>query len=284
MIGMTIEERIVHRELLEQCLRELSSSVIDNDDIAKIEYFLEKFRKIYSNEYRHDYSGIFQFVVNISENENNEYLSTNIMQILEYLDKNDDNNDIRKNIIKLNDHVNLEFARMQYFSNPSFLEKSLGSPYKKELEEIIKSKNETYSSLVMLKRKIDGMQKEFITVIGIFITIIITVTSGSSILSSAFTSISSLPVHKALLYISLGTVAVSNITTSFVYMISKLLDRNISISCRHEPCGSCTEKCSSFNKIRMKYPYLFWMNQFFIVCFLASLAWNIAFFWIDCGC
>lgn len=272
-------ERDKHWELLEQCLKKLSSSMIKENDNDKLFEYVNEFKKIYANDYRHEYSQVFHFILEIREKEDIEFLSNNIVNVLNYLDENSDiaNDEIINKISKLLDHITLEIQRLQYYINRSFIEniKINNEDIKKEIKEIKEDKNKINIAYRKTKANIENLQKDFITVIGIFITIIVTITSGTSILSSAFTSVSSLPIHRSILYISLASIAVSNITTSFVYMISKILDKDISIQCKSKSCDSCIENCSPFEKYKIKYPYLFYMNQFFMILFLICLVFEV---------
>ena len=283
---MNTEERIKRGELLGEYLKELSLSVTRDDDINKFNSYIEKFNNIYGDGYRHEYSNIFQIVVDIERNDdlNLEYLATNIMQILNFLDTygSIENNNVRQNIIKLNDHINLEIARMQYFSSRSFSinDKELEKKQKileLEMDELNKNKNKITVSVDNVKTKIDNMQKDFIAIIGIFITIVITVTTGTSVITSSFAKVSCLPVYRTLLYVSVAGFIISKITTSFIYMISKLLDKEISIQCKHGLCSQCEKNCSSFDRYKNKYPYLFWMNNSFLVCFLVCVVMDVIF-------
>ena len=150
----------------------------------KSEIYLE-FEKIYSQEgesedFRHFYSDIFAVVSLIDKDPslgNMEILSQNMDIIRQgYRPMNTDENgnlvNIEKQLNKLYDHINLEIARMNYFKES---EMRTGI----ELQRVADTLAEVENSIGHMEDTIemaDEMQKQYITILGIFASIVLAFT------------------------------------------------------------------------------------------------------------
>ena len=75
---MLIEEEKQRQEKLMQCLEQMAVECLNP---TKISQMVLRFKDIYSNNFRHDYSDFFPFVIKIGQDEQNytlDYLTANL--------------------------------------------------------------------------------------------------------------------------------------------------------------------------------------------------------------
>lgn len=244
------------RNELRQCLIELSKS----QDCLKDEYQRKKFflrlEKIYckpdGQKFRHFYSDIFATVSLIDSDELLGDISTLVdnMQLVQneynaYIDSCCDNTedkiDIRKEIEKLYDHVNLDVARINYMKRITeetdseiSRNKSLLSELKEEIKSLDEARGESIAKLEedsnRVKKEIrDGqskMQSEYITILGIFASIVLAFTGGLAFSTSVLENIHlASPCRLAFVVETLAFVFI-NIIYILTWFIQKVHDGN----------------------------------------------------------
>lgn len=185
-------------------------------------YFL-KLEQIYyepeSNEYwRHFYSDILSTLTQIDSDDFDgslDVLAQN-MQVLKdgYQAVNYDEDviiDIGKSIIKLYDHTNLEIARINYTKTlnntvksdvaqakmlTSGLQAQIKDAEQKNEKNEIEFRNATkkYNEEIEMNQK--KMQNEYITILGIFASIVLSFTGGLAFSSSVLNNISSVSIYR----------------------------------------------------------------------------------------
>ena len=211
------------RDKLIELLFELSKAQdIFREGKKRIDIFL-KLEEIYyipgSDEYfRHFYSDILSTLTQIDSDDNEgslDVLAVNMQAIKDgYQAVNYDGDkliDISKSIIKLFDHTNLEVARINYTKQLNNATKSdLASTkelLEKQREEFDNTKSETETIRNTLReetekanKKIEDnqkqMQNEYVTILGIFATIVLAFTGGMTFSSSVLNNISKASVYR----------------------------------------------------------------------------------------
>ena len=211
------------RDKLIELLFELSKAQdIFREKKKRSDIFL-KLEEIYyipgSDEYfRHFYSDILSTLTQIDSDDNEgslDVLAVNMQAIKDgYQAVNYDGDkliDISKSIIKLFDHTNLEVARINYTKQLNNATKSdLASTkelLEKQREEFDNTKSETETIRNTLReetekanKKIEDnqkqMQNEYVTILGIFATIVLAFTGGMTFSSSVLNNISKASVYR----------------------------------------------------------------------------------------
>lgn len=219
---MRVLDEQERRDSLNDVLKELSKSQdILKDAKSRKDFFL-KLEDIYykcdDENFRHYYSDIFSTLTLIdgdSEIGSLEILAQNMQTIkdgytIENVDNNGNKIDIRKEIIKLYDHTNLDIARINYtktMSNETMSELVKTKLFSKELEKKVKASEEwvrksqkrTINHIEIMsndiKKNQKDMQKEYISILGIFASIVLVFTGGMTFSSSVIENI-----HKASIY------------------------------------------------------------------------------------
>lgn len=199
------------RDSLTELLIELSKAQDLMRDAQNREKYFNRLEDIYYNEdkdnFRHYYSDIFSTLTLIDGDSSIgslDILAQNIQAVKEgYLQRNFDKSgkaiNVKKEIVKLYDHTNLDIARINYtktMTNETMSElaknKSLVTTLDGKVEESIQSLTDVSRKF---EKKQEGMQREYITILGIFAAIVLAFTGGMVFSSSVLENI-----HKASAY------------------------------------------------------------------------------------
>ncbi|NMA30282.1 MAG: hypothetical protein GX941_00475, partial [Candidatus Methanofastidiosa archaeon] len=174
------------------------------------------------NDFRHYYSEIFSTLSQIDSDPelgDLETLAQNMYEIKNgYRPMNKrskshkDCIDVSPQINKLFDHVNLDIARIQYMKKIEM--QTLES--KEELSHVLNSANE-------LKQSVSSMQKEYITILGIFSSIVLAFVGGITFSSSVLENIANTSVYRTLtvvVFIGFVFLNMINILVQFIIRIN----------------------------------------------------------------
>lgn len=203
----------------------------------KSEVYIE-LEKLYDEEeeeiFRHFYSDIFAVLSLIDKDPtlgNLEILSQNmdiVRQGYQAVNKkaNGEPKNISKQINKLYDHVNLEIARMNYF-------KENETRTKTEMQKVSKTLNTVEDNIKQMEEtveKADEMQKQYITILGIFASIVLAFTGGIAFSTSILENISKSSVYRISgisIILAWTLINVIYVLTRFISEISKKKNDNI---------------------------------------------------------
>ena len=228
------------RDSLRQLLMDLSKSQdVLKDRKDRRDYYL-RLEAIYyntdSDNYRHFYSDIFACLSLIDADDslgNLDILAQNMEAIKEgYIPINRDeahNNeliDIRKEIIKLYDHTNLDISRINYTKRMAGETQSelarakvLIEDLKNKLAESDVARAEAVNHLntesSKLKEEVrDGqkkMQNEYITILGIFAAIVLAFTGGMTFSSSVLENMDKASIYRMIAIVLILGLVLSNL-------------------------------------------------------------------------
>lgn len=193
----------------------------------KSEVYLE-LERIYAKEdeiedFRHFYSDIFAVLSLIDKDPslgNMEILSQNMDIVRKgYQAVNTDANgeivNIEKQINKLYDHINLEIARMNYFKETEMRtenEMQKVSDTLKQVEDNVKQMEDTVE-------KADDMQKQYITILGIFASIVLAFTGGIAFSTSVLENIASASIYRTVLI----SLILAFILLNVIYILTRFV-------------------------------------------------------------
>lgn len=221
---MTILDEEERRDLLNEILKELSKSQnVLRERKDRIDFFI-RLESVYYNcrgdNFRHFYSDIFSTLTLIDGEANIgslDILAQNIKTIKEgYIpnknqDENGKNINIKKEIVKLYDHTSLDIARINYtktMTNDALSELERNKMLVRELEDKIceseKMLKERFEKSVedaeklsnQVEEKQKDMQKEYITILGIFAAIVLAFTGGTVFSSSVLENIDKASIYR----------------------------------------------------------------------------------------
>ena len=226
---MRTENHDEKREHLKDILIELSSSqkILEDEDaiagsITKLEY-------LYYGEkqnYRHYYSDIFAAISTIDDEEDKDLdiLGQNMERIHSKYIPND--KDISEELNKLYDHINLEISRINYFKKSEI--KTEG-----KLQNLTYAVDDAKDKLEQMEdaaEKMNDMQKQYVTILGIFASIVLSFTGGIAFSTSVLQNIEKASIYRISLIVFVLAFSLTNILyilTRFVREISKKKDEII---------------------------------------------------------
>lgn len=174
------------QEALDNLLRELSKSqTILKDNIDK---YLKLLTTIYCDDFRHMYSSFYAVLTEIDTDKkcSLDILSENISYLCEEtLSSCTENSDVYKGIRKLYDHINLDISRINYIRAISEKAEDL----EKELTDVAKKAKIAYE-------KAQKMQRESVTILGIFVSIAVVLFSSIGLTSSTLANIEKASIYR----------------------------------------------------------------------------------------
>ena len=233
-IGNTEERRRQFQRLLLRLAK--NQSLLDSSE-EKRKIYLE-LEEIYQKEstkdikraegFRHFYSDIFAVLSQIDNDVshgNLEILTQNIdMLRREYKAKNRDTNgrviNINRQINKLYDHVNLEVARISYLKKTEMRSQDKLQKVTDTLAEV----QDKIADMNNVVERADEMQKQYITILGIFAAIVLAFTAGIAFSTSVLENIANASIYRIMLVVNAIVFVLINviyILTRFVLEIAK---------------------------------------------------------------
>lgn len=227
------------------------------DDIALRKY-KEKFGEIYSCDYRHEYSRITEVLFQIEDGEERAFLSGKIKDIGNSIE----DKELRRRVLKLWDHINLENIRLEKLkkiskeANSAFTEVN---EIKQKYSDLEKLADSVDSKIKEMNRDIDNSTSKSITILGIFSGIVMAFTGGLSFIASSLQNMNQVSIYRLVLVITLLATAIFDIIFMLMYMIGRFTDSYIGGKCncenRIEGCDDKKKKC-----VVVRYPLFIWFN------------------------
>ncbi|MDR0407474.1 MAG: hypothetical protein LBH45_00925 [Campylobacteraceae bacterium] len=191
---------------LKKILERLSQSAVKNENnepdqelmwgyIKKLNY------NVYKNSYRHYYSDIYALIRNINKQNDTSVsiLLENIVLIYNNFDElisretmpkeeNWDTINLKRQIRKLYDHINLEFQRLNDYESFENAER--------RAEKVGEKLNTLTGNLNKTSSKLKNQTISFVTILGIFAAIVITFISGLIFSSTVFSNLDKVSIEK----------------------------------------------------------------------------------------
>lgn len=167
-----------HKELSKTyLLQEIIISISDKTlneykDECFIISTLSKFEKFYENDYRHKYSSIYSILNGLRKNDKGslQIVNVNIEIICNYAYKNSSKyKKILRSLDKLYDHISLDIARFDQFNQIEEMTEGV----KKQYIELNETNNSIEEKNKQSAEEIKSIKKEFVTLIGIFSSIVL---------------------------------------------------------------------------------------------------------------
>lgn len=188
-------------------------------------------------DYRHFYSDIFIILMEIKNGEHErtdiDTLAVNIKFIYEnyadYKKEAESQVDIGNNIRKLYDHLSLDILRIQY--SEQLYRKTAGV---KDLDELrsnyalIEQKTKKVRKRIdAVRTKLEAIQKQYITILGIFSSVVITFVAGMTFSTSILGNIDKASIYRLIFIISLVGLGLFNLVYLLLTFIHRIADENM---------------------------------------------------------
>ena len=223
---MNIEKYEEKREKFKNLLLKLSSSQTELHSTKEKKKIYLELESIYvgNNEsFRHFYSDILSVISIIDKQidlEDFEVLSQNMDIIRKgYHPMNKDNNgkiiNIEKQINKLYDHINLEISRLNYSKQVEVGTQMQLDNVSDALAEIERNVEHMEDAV----EKADDIQKQYITILGIFASIVLAFTGGIAFSTSVLQNIAKASIYR----ISLISIILAFALTNLIYVLTRFI-------------------------------------------------------------
>lgn len=232
--------------------REILRSLAKSQEVLKTKEektaYIERLEALYyvegEDNFKHFYSDIFSEMSEVNadaDNGNIDVLSQNIQIIRgSYKSRNEDSKgniiDIRQSLKKLSDHVNLEAARFRNVS-AQIEAKTQSLPISdletntKAIKTNVDKATEKIAELSLnsekLERELLISKEQYITILGIFSSVVISFTAGTAFSMSVLENINKATIYRiVLIVLALGFVLL-NIIFALFYYVGQLTNRKI---------------------------------------------------------
>lgn len=201
-------------------LESISKKEIDEDSEKKEAYSILK-EIYYENKFRHRYSYITSIFFGYSEAEITT-ISSNIENIYAYIctinnNPNEADEEFINKIYKLLDHINLEVLRIKNINE-------FKKDFKKSQEEL-KIIQETTKEMLKLNDEVKSSRREYITILGVFASIILTFVAGLTFTNSVLLNINNGSIYRLLFITSLIGLFITNML-HHLYKFIKNINRS----------------------------------------------------------
>ena len=226
-----------------------------------------------NNYHRFLYSSVSKLIFE-GEDKETDNLINNIKYLIDHLNKFkiDDEDNIRKMLIKLYDHINLAFLQ---FKSIKMNEDIFNQQIKHLENDTIASLSNTVKSVQEyqvnteekinndLKEMNDNIYGQLLSIVGIFTALAFLVFGGINYVSNIFESVGKVPIIELMIVGSIWGICMMNMIFLFMYFIAKLVNKHIS---KYEDDLVNGIKYTVYQK----YPLMFWSNWFVINIFIFS--------------
>lgn len=174
------------------------------------EEIINKLKEIYNEKYRHKYSRITTTILNSAKDKEQTFmtLAQNI-RILEQIIKDEKKvKDIKPELEKLYDHINLECIRLQDSDNKI-----------NKIKNVSKELDRNYKEL---KENLNKQQTQYITILGIFASIVLAFVGGLVFSTSVLSNIDKASIYRLLFIIAFIALFFGNILYFLFNFLSKM--------------------------------------------------------------
>ncbi|GAA7068180.1 hypothetical protein HpCHN105_07040 [Helicobacter pylori] len=152
----------------------------EGDLSSQKDQIIKDLKEIYKGEYKHKYSKITTIILNSTRDKEQAFMMlTQNIKTLKEIQDNKEVESIKPKLEKLYDHMNLECIRLQDFDEKMSRVKDVSIKLEDEL-------NKNYKKL---SEELNKQQTQYITILGIFASIVLTFVGGLAFSTSVLSNI-----------------------------------------------------------------------------------------------
>ncbi len=220
----------------------------EGDLSSQKDQIIKDLKEIYKGEYKHKYSKITTIILNSTRDKEQAFmiLTQNIKTLKEIQD-NKEVESIKPKLEKLYDHMNLECIRLQDFDEKMSRAKDVSI----RLDNL----NKDYEKL---SEELNKQQTQYITILGIFASIVLTFVGGLAFSTSVLSNIDKANAYRLVFVMAFIALFFGNI----LYLLFSFLSK-ISLSSKIFLSEEEKDKQENF----FKKP-IFWFNLMVIILFV----------------
>ncbi len=152
----------------------------EGDLSSQKDQIIKDLKEIYEGEYKHKYSKITTIILNSTRDKEQAFMMlTQNIKTLKEIQDNKEVESIKPKLEKLYDHMNLECIRLQDFDEKMSRVKDVSIKLEDDL-------NKNYKKL---SEELNKQQTQYITILGIFASIVLTFVGGLAFSTSVLSNI-----------------------------------------------------------------------------------------------
>ncbi|UOR70694.1 hypothetical protein [Helicobacter pylori] len=215
----------------------------EGDLSSQKDQIIKDLKEIYKGEYKHKYSKITTIILNSTRDKEQAFMMlTQNIKTLKEIQDNKEVESIKPKLEKLYDHMNLECIRLQDFDEKMSRVKDVSIKLEDEL-------NKNYKKL---SEELNKQQTQYITILGIFASIVLTFVGGLAFSTSVLSNINKANAYRLVFVMAFIALFFGNI----LYLLFSFLSK-ISLSEEKK------DKQENFFK-----KLIFWFNLMVIILFV----------------
>ncbi|GHR62156.1 hypothetical protein JP0103_03120 [Helicobacter pylori] len=214
----------------------------EGDLSSQKDQIIKDLKEIYKGEYKHKYSKITTIILNSTRDKEQAFMMlTQNIKTLKEIQDNKEVESIKPKLEKLYDHMNLECIRLQDFDEKMSRVKDVSI----RLDDL----NKNYKKL---SEELNKQQTQYITILGIFVSIVLTFVGGLAFSTSVLSNIDKANAYRLVFVMAFIVLFFGNI----LYLLFSFLSK-ISLSKEEK------DKQENFFK-----KLIFWFNLMVIILFV----------------
>lgn len=250
---MLRNDRTRRQEVLEEYIKIMAGRLMIERDLKKIAADLRD--DVYSDGFEHCEPELFTLISEMFKEDDKyklDFLSINIIELRSFIEKdcaagNDEFADIADRVDKLCDYINLEIGRLYYYlinnskirdleTKISLANEDVNNAVDKfkdleiKISDVNASVSETTDKLDTIngisddvKEKVRNLQRDSITILGIFASIVLTFTGGMIFSSSVLENIGNASAYRIIIIALIIGLVVINAVISLIMYIGKIV-------------------------------------------------------------
>lgn len=209
---------------------------LSNEKIDEFVGFFINFYYLDDNRFRHMYSDVCDVMFSRLNTTNLDNgvpfsviaLENNITMLKEVAEKGYAPQHVVNGLKKLQDHISLEVHRMRYMAAQNKYNKEIASSLAMKFEKKINSSldNANTSFKEQIKETKDSLQKNYITILGIFAAVVIAFMSASMLSSSVLESMNDVSIYRLSFTMLVLGFFVFNLICALFMFLSKISNEN----------------------------------------------------------
>lgn len=218
-------------------------------------------------------------------------LNTNMRVCYDYimgLDETVANNDLKKKVFKLYDHIALEYARIAYWaSHKEEINRQLIDT-KDSIVNISKQSKELSDNVNSAKKEAENLKASQVTVLGIFISILVGLLGQVYIVGKSLSGVTNGEnLGPLLILIIVASVCTISAVVALLYIVAKIIDKDLLSKCpKSNTCNTCSNCIVTVQRIKYRLPYLYGFYQIAIallllVIIIFYIPWNNISDWYE---
>lgn len=229
---MLRNDRTRRQEVLEEYIKIMAARLMIESDLKKIAADLRD--DVYNDGFEHCEPELFTLISEMFKEDDKyklDFLSINIIELQSFIEKdcaagNDEFAGIAGHVDKLCDYINLEIGRLYYY----LINNSKIKDLEAKLSDVNLSVNETTDKLATIndfsddvKEKVQNLQRDSITILGIFASIVLTFTGGMIFSSSVLENIGNASAYRVIIIALIIGLVIINAVISLIMYIGKIV-------------------------------------------------------------